>query len=169
MIDKAKDGEFNPFYGTYVSKVPEGDVLTFLQQQADEMPAWLRSLAYKADYRYGPEKWSIAEVLHHCCDTERIFSYRAMCIARGDKSPLPGMDQNEYMAGARTNERSYESLVAEFEAIRAATLALLSSLSQEVHDNEGNASGSPVTVRGLVSIIAGHLAHHTQVIKERYL
>ncbi len=169
MIEKAKEGEYNPFYGTYVSKVPEGDVLAYLQQQTDEVPTWLRSIADKADYRYGPDKWTLAEVLHHCCDTERIFAYRALCIARGDKTPLPGMDQNEYMAGARTDERSYESLVTEFEAIRAATMALFGSLSVEVMDNEGNASGSPITVRGLCSIIAGHLAHHTQVIKERYL
>lgn len=169
MIEKAKDGEFNPFYGTYVSKVPEGDVLTFLQQQADEIPAWLRSLTDKADYRYAPDKWTLSEVLHHCCDTERIFSYRALCIARGETTALPGMDQDMYMAAARTNERSYESLVSEFEAIRAATMALANSLSPEVIGNEGNASGSPVTVRGLMSIIAGHLAHHTEVIKERYL
>lgn len=169
MIEKAKDGEFNPFYGTYVSKVPEGDVLAFLQQQAEETAVWLRSIADKADHRYAPGKWTIAEVLHHCCDTERIFSYRALCIARGEKTPLPGMDQDVYMAAARTNERSFESLVSEFEAIRAATLALAGSLSDEVVGNEGNASGSPVTVRGLFSIIAGHLAHHTQVVKERYL
>jgi hypothetical protein len=169
MIEKAKDGEFNPFYNTYVTKVPDGDVLTFLQQQAEEIPDWLRSIADKADFRYEPGKWTLAEVLHHCNDTERIFAYRALCIARGDKAPLPGMDQNDYMAEARTRERSFESLVNEFESVRSATMSLVSSLSPEVMMNEGTASDSPVTVRALVSIMAGHLAHHVQVIEERYL
>lgn len=169
MIQKAQEGEFNPFYGTYVSKVPEGDVLAFLTQQAEELPVWLRSIADKADHRYGPDKWTISEVLHHCCDTERIFSYRALCIARGDTSSLPGMDQDEYMAAARTNERSFESLVSEFETIRAATLSLAASLSPDVVGNEGTASGGAVTVRGLFSIMAGHMTHHMEVIKERYL
>ena len=169
MIEKAREGEYNPFYETYVSKVPEGDVLAFLQQQADELPGWLRSLADKADYRYGEDKWSIAEVLHHCNDAERIFAYRALCIARGEKQSLPGMDQNEYMAGANTGELSYESLVSEFETVRAATLSLAASLSESVHGNEGVASENSITVRGLFSIIAGHMAHHVSVIKERYL
>ena len=169
MIEKAREGEYAPFYETYVSKVPEGDVLAFLQQQADTFPVWLRSLASKADYRYGTDKWSIAQILHHCNDCERIFSYRALSIARGEKQALPGMDQNEYMDGANTSELSYESLVKEFETVRAATLSLAASLSPSALTHEGNASGVPVTVRALLAIIAGHLAHHESVIKERYL
>lgn len=169
MIERAKAGEFNPFYETYVSKVPEGDVLALLQQQSSEIPAWLRANSAKADYKYEEDKWTLAEVIHHCCDAERIFAYRALCIARGEQQALPGMDQNEYMAGANTSELSFESIVKEFEAVRAATVALAASLSDSVLSNEGNASGSPVTVRALLSIIAGHLAHHVQVINERYL
>ena len=169
MIEKPQAGEYNPFYETYVSKVPEGDVLQLLRTQADTLPAWFESLTAKADYRYAEGKWSIAEVLHHCLDAERIFAYRALCIARGEKQPLPGMDQNEYMVGALTHERSYASLIEELMAVRGATLALAASMSPSVLTNEGIASGSPVTVRALFAIIAGHLAHHEQVIKERYL
>ena len=169
MIAKPEVGEYNPFYETYISKVPEGDLLKMLQSQADELPGWFASLSDRSDYRYGDDKWSIAEVLHHCLDAERIFAYRALCIARGDTQPLPGMDQNEYMAGALTSERTYDSLIAELKAVRGATLALAESMSASVLTNEGNASGSPVTVRALFGIIAGHTAHHVQVIKERYL
>jgi len=169
MIEKPQPGEYNPFYETYVSKVPQGDILEMLQSQSDELPGWFESLSGQSDHRYEAGKWSIAEVLHHMLDAERIFAYRALCIARGEKQSLPGMDQDQYMAGALTHERTYESLIEELKAVRAATLTLASNLSQTVLKNEGTASDSPVTVRGLLAIIAGHTAHHVHVIKERYL
>lgn len=170
MIAKPQEGEYNPFYETYIGKVPEGtDLLKMLETQANELPAWFESLNDQSDHRYAEGKWSIAEVLLHMLDAERIFAYRALCIARGETQALPGMDQNIYMNGALAHERSYESLIAELRAVRAATLTLAEGLSESVNTNVGNASGSPVSVRALFGIIAGHTAHHVQIIKERYL
>lgn len=169
MIEKPKSGEYHPFYETYVSKVPDEDLVGFLEDQAETLPQWFESLADKADYRYGEGKWTVAEVLHHCCDAERVFAYRAFAIARGEKQALPGMDQDDYMAEACTAGRSYESLVEELRAVRAATLSLVRPMTPEIGAYEGTASGNSITVRALLAIIGGHLAHHVQVLKERYL
>ena len=169
MIEKPSQEDYHPFYHTYVSKVPEGDVLDFLNKQSTKFPEFLRAIADKADYRYGPDKWTLAELLHHMCDAERVFSYRAFAIARGEQAALPGMDQNDYQDNAHTAGRSFESLVQEFEAIRAATLALVNALPAEVIDNRGVASGGEITVRSLITIIAGHVAHHQKIIQQRYL
>ncbi len=168
MISIPNDSEYNPFYKTYVSKIDNNDLLEFLTEQSESLPELLRANSDKADYRYGEDKWTVAEVLNHINDAERVFSYRAFAIARGEKQALPGMDQNDYADAADTSNRDFESLIKEFEAIRASTLALLSSLNEKQLSNEGMASGFPVTTRGLVGIIAGHAVHHVQILKERY-
>ena len=168
MIPIPEDHEYNSFYQTYVSKIDREDVLEFLKDQAVTLPALLNANKDKADYRYDDGKWTVAEVLNHINDTERVFSYRALAIARGEQQSLPGMDQNEYVQGANTSERSFEDLIHEFETIRASTLSLLASLNAEQLNRQGIASGFPITVRGLAGIIAGHATHHVQVLTEKY-
>ncbi len=170
MISIPSANEYNPFYETYVSKIDKDDVLEFLRLQSQELPALMRSLPEgKSDHRYAAGKWSIAELLNHITDTERVFSYRAFAISRGEKQELPGMDQDDYANAANTGSRSFESLINEFEAVRLATLALLESFDEVQLSQVGKASGFPVTTKGLAGIIAGHAAHHIQILKDRYL
>ena len=162
--------EYAPFYETYVSLVPEGDVVGTLSRQLEETLVLLRNVpASREDFSYEPGKWSIKEVVGHMTDGERIFSYRALCIARGDKQNLPGMDQEEYMAGANFNTRRLADLAAEFEYVRRATLSLLRHLDPEAWLRRGTANGHEVSVRALAHILAGHEAHHVRVLRERYL
>lgn len=162
--------EFHEFYAGYVDTVPDGDIVRRLEAELDagisfydRIPEDLR------DHRYADGKWSVREVLGHVVDTERIFAYRLMCIARGDRTPLPGMDQDEYMAGADFASRSWESLRAEYEHQRRADVALVSSLGADDFARRGTASGWEVSVRAVAWILAGHEMHHRHVLRERYL
>ena len=162
--------EYAPYYEKYVSLVPEADLVETLERQGAETVALLRGLdEEKGAHRYEPGKWSVRQLVGHVIDGERLFSYRALAIARGDRAALPGMDQEEYMAGVDFDARTLGSLADEFEAVRAATLHLLRHLSPEAWARRGVASDNEVTVRALAYIIAGHEAHHVRILRERYL
>jgi uncharacterized damage-inducible protein DinB len=162
--------EYNPFYAGYIQAVPDGDVAVRMASELDTGLALYGGIPKtKRDHRYADGKWTVRQVLGHVVDTERIFSYRALCIARGDRTPLPGMDQDDYMAGADFDTRSWDSLLGEYEHLRRANLALFSSFDAESLDRRGAASGFEVSVRALVWITAGHEMHHRRVLRERYL
>ncbi|MFN8572441.1 MAG: DinB family protein [Gemmatimonadaceae bacterium] len=161
--------EFAPFYGTYVSKVPAADIVATLRVQASEMQAWGAALTEgQGAIRYAPDKWSVRQVIGHLSDAERVFSYRAMCFARGDQTPLPAFDENAYVANAAFDDRSLASLLQEFHATRASSIALFDSLTPAELQRRGTASGKGISVRALAWITAGHVAHHRQVLKEHY-
>lgn len=162
-------GEYAAFYAGYVGRVPEGGLIEQMEAQVEEVSQLLRGLHDEAALaRYAPGKWSIKEVAGHLADTERVMTYRAVRIARGDQTPLPGFDENAFVAGANFDERTLASLVAEWEAVRRASLALFRGLSPEAHGRTGNASGQPVTVRALAYITVGHVAHHLEILRTRY-
>ena len=169
----AKDltvGEYNPYYQTYIDKanalaIPEG-----LSANSKSVVAFFESIPKdKLEYRYAEGKWTIKELLHHIIDTERIFAYRALRVARKDKTPLPGFDENEYVLPAKSNDRSIESLLSEYKAVRQATLALFETFTNEMLIEIGTASNSPISARAIGFIITGHENHHCDVVKERYL
>ena len=120
-------------------------------------------------YAYAPGKWTLAEVLQHVLDGERIFAYRCLCIARGEQQQLPSFDENSYSEHAVTSHRTLGSFLEEWSSIRQATISLLAHLHEGCLDNMGHAAGYPVQVRALPWIIAGHEVHHLQIIQERYL
>jgi hypothetical protein len=162
--------EYAPFYAGYISLVPDGDVLGLLEEQRRDTLALLAELPEeRGGHRYGPGKWSLKEVLGHVIDGERVFSYRALHFARGDRSPLPGMDQDPYVEAGRFGERSLADLIAEYDLVRRSTLALLRPLDAQAWGRRGVASGAEVTVRALAYIIAGHERHHLKILRERYL
>lgn len=170
MINKPANGEYHVFYENYISKIVKDNILEVLQDQANEIPTLLRSISEeKSKYRYAVGKWTVAELLHHIIDTERVFAYRAFAIARGDKASFPGMDQDDYANAAFTGNRTLESLTKEFEAVRSSTLSFFETMDESVLANVGTASDFPITVRGNVGIIAGHAAHHIDILNERYL
>ncbi len=170
IIPKPEAVEYNPYYDKYISKVPEGDVLALLQSQNQETARLLRQVPEsRATFRYAPGKWSIKEVMGHLCDTERIMSYRALRVGRGDATPIPGFEQDDYIKPANFNSRTLADLVSEFQLIRQATLALFRNFDEAALVRMGTASDSPVSVRALVYIVAGHERHHVQILKARYL
>lgn len=162
--------EYAEFYAGYVSVVPDGNVIeTLRRQRSDFVDLFRRIPPEKVNHRYAPGKWSIKEVLGHVCDTEWIFTYRALTFARGDSTPLPGMDQNEYMAGSDFNIRTMDSLIDQFIHLRGASVNLFEGFNEHTLNRMGTASGFPVSVRALIWIIAGHGLHHANVLKNKYL
>jgi uncharacterized damage-inducible protein DinB len=162
--------EFAPYYGRYITRVADGDVLATLRSQVGETTSMLRAIPEsRGGHRYADGKWSIRESIGHMSDTERVFAYRAMRFSRNDPTALPGFDENAFVGNASFDQRSLASLVDEFEAVRRATLAFFDGLLPDEFQRRGTASENPVSVRALAWIIAGHEIHHRAILKERYL
>ncbi|HEX8747928.1 MAG TPA: DinB family protein [Pyrinomonadaceae bacterium] len=162
--------EYAPYYGKYVSLVPEGDILATLAEQMDATARELRAIdEEKAAHRYASDKWSIKELVGHIIDTERIFAYRALRFARNDGTELPGFEQDDYIRHASFNAVRFEELVREFELVRGANLLMLKHLDEAAWQRRGLASNAEVSVRALCFIMAGHVQHHMEILKTRYL
>jgi hypothetical protein len=162
--------EYSPYYEKYIALVPDDhDLLAAMERQLQEMMMLVRSISPEhAMFRYEPGKWSIKEVLGHVIDAERIFSYRALRIARGDRTPIEGFEQDPYVKGAQFDKRNIAGLGIEFEQVRRATISLFRNLDQESWGRIGIASKVEVSVRAIAYIIAGHELHHRNVLKEKY-
>ena len=162
--------EYASFYETYVSLVPEGDVVEAMSRQLAEVTALFGGIGEeRGGHSYAPGKWSIRQIIGHVIDGERIFAYRALAIARGERQALPGMDQDEYMASSDFDSRTLADLAAEFAHARAANVLMFRGLSEDAWTRRGTASEREVTVRALAHIIVGHVAHHLGVLRARYL
>lgn len=167
---RPRDDEYSDYYRPYVSLVPETNVVDFMIQQLASITHVLQGIEEgDAVFRYAEDKWSIKEVVGHLCDSERIFGYRALRFARGDETPLPGFDQDAYVAAAHFDRRILHSLTEELYNLRKANIRLFRSFSDEVLSRRGTANEAACTVRGLMFIIAGHAEHHINVLKEKYL
>ena len=167
-IDTPQASEFNAFYAGYISKVQERGPVGLLQDQIQSFEK-LRVLSDKdAGYRYAEGKWTVKELLGHVCDTERLFSYRLLHIARGDQAPLAGMDENAWNATALHDRRAITDVAGEMIAVRRATVALIESLDAAALARTGVANNFPISARALVWIMPGHAQHHLDVLRERY-
>jgi uncharacterized damage-inducible protein DinB len=170
MLSRPGADEYFEYYGRYIALVPDGDVRELLRAQLFETVALLEGVAEaRAEKAYGAGKWTLKEVVLHMSDTERVFAYRMLRIARGDTTPLPGFEQDEWVPHSCANARSMSSLVLEFAAVRGATLALMDALPPEAWARTGTASGHAISARALAYIAAGHERHHVAIIRERYL
>ena len=162
-------GEFAPYYGAYVGAVPEGDLVGLLERQGAETATLLSGVdEARAAHRYAPGKWTVRQVVGHMVDAERVFTFRALHFARGAGTPLPSFDENSWAEIAQADHRTLASHVAEFVAVRAATVALFRGFSAADAARSGTASGHVVTVRALAFITAGHERHHVSILKEKY-
>jgi len=169
-IARPNSSEHHEYYSRYISKVPDGDLITLLQGQARETDALLRGLSEeRANYAYAPGKWTIKEVVGHISDAERVFAYRALTVARNDKTPLPSFDENAWARESNASSRSLADLLDEFQAVRAATIQFARGMDPEHGARIGTASGNPISPRALLYIAAGHERHHVDLLKERYL
>lgn len=161
--------EYDPYYERYISLVSEEDILIALDQQLSETLILLRGASEQhGSFRYETNKWSVKEVLGHLIDTERIMSYRALCIARADRTSLPGFEQDDYVKNGNFDSRSVSSLAREFEQVRRATISLFRNLDPQAWERRGKANNVEITVRALAYIIAGHELHHKAILKDRY-
>ena len=169
-IKRPADGEYMPYFGRYISLVPEGDILAILAAQNESTLALLRSLAEsQGGYRYAPEKWSIKELVGHVSDTERIFADRALRFARADQTPLPGFEENDYVKNASFDAQPLAAIVAGFADVRRSTLSLFRTMAIEATARRGKANNAEITVRALAYVIAGHELHHMNILRTRYL
>jgi uncharacterized damage-inducible protein DinB len=170
-IQKPMPGEYDPYAIMYIKLLPDdGLVLKYLKENFKKVREFIQSLpGEKLTYRYAENKWTIKEILVHIMDDERIYAYRALRIARNDKTPLPGFEQEDYVPFSQANQRSLASVFQEYKTIRQATLSLFSSFNKEDLLRTGTANGHTVSARALAWHIGGHELHHLNVIKERYL
>jgi DinB superfamily len=157
-------------FGRYVSRVRDvDDAVGALAIQKDRFARSVSSLtSAEATHRYAPTKWSIKELIGHVCDAERIFACRLLRIGRGDATPLPGFEENDYVVEARSDERPLSDLVDEWNAVRAATIALVRGMPDEAWARRGTSNGEPISTRALLYIILGHVDHHLEVLNTRY-
>ena len=169
LIERPGGGEFAAFYASYVSLVPESDIMRVLEGQAADVRLQTRAFVPKREeFRYAPGKWSVREVLGHMTDAERVFGFRAFCFSRGDENPLPGFDENDYVARSGFDRCGLTDLVDAFGRVREANLTALRRFDDDAWLRMGTASGQPVSVRALAYIMAGHVRHHLHILSTRY-
>jgi hypothetical protein len=169
MSERPDPSEFAPSFAGYVKLVPEGDILACLAAQPGDLRRLLAGIPPEREtHRYAPGKWSIREVLGHVCDAERVFGYRALCVGRGDKTALPGFDENDYAAASGADTRPLPALLEELERARLANLDVLRHLPEAAWRHLGTANHGPLSVRGQAYVMAGHVLHHMGVLRDRY-
>lgn len=162
--------EYNPYYETYISKAGSLPINEGFKANADIIVEFLTAIPKeKLEFRYAEGKWTIKEILQHIIDTERIFTYRALCIARRDKTSFPGYEQDDYVATCNANDRTMQQLIADYKSVRLATMHLFESFSEDMLTQIGIASDSRLSPRAVAHILLGHENHHCEIIKERYL
>lgn len=170
MIGRPSSNEAAPYYFNYINRVSADDILHALQSQLDETVPLLRDITEeKSLYRYAPEKWSIRQMWGHVNDAERVFVFRALWFARHFDSALPSFEQDVAVVAAKSDDVPWIRHVEEFRELRLATVSFFRNLSEEAWTRKGVASGNPFTVRACAFIVAGHVAHHMAILREKYL
>jgi hypothetical protein len=169
-MNRPNESEYAPDYQGYVDQVSENDIMAVLRGELDELDVLLSRVASdKETFAYADGKWTIREMIGHLIDGERVFGYRALCIARGEKQNLPGFDQDDYMLTAPYKHVELEDLLSELRLVRLSNIAMFRSLDEEAWNRVGSANGNEITVRALAFIMGGHVRHHMNVLRERYL
>jgi hypothetical protein len=167
---RPQPGEYASDYQRYIDLAIEDDVVAALDAQSHETATLLAGISeQQAAHRYEPDKWSVKQLVGHVIDGERIFAYRALRIARGDTTPLPGFDQDPYVANAASDDRPIADLAEEFAVLRKANVMMFRALPEEAWSRAGTASDNAITVRALAFILLGHERHHARILRERYL
>ena len=169
-MKRPETNEFAPYYNNYISLIEGDNVMKVLNSQVAEIRSIFADVPEeKGTYAYAEDKWTVKELLSHLIDGERIFAYRILRISRGDKTPIEGFEQDDYIENSNANSRSFADLLGEFELQRQSNLLMVNSISDEASKQMGTASDKPVSVRALTYIMAGHVTHHMNILNERYL
>lgn len=163
-------GTFPAYFDHYINLVETSSAIEAIDKYSDQLIIFFSGLPEeKANYKYAEDKWTLKDVLQHIIDCERIFAYRALTIARGDKTPLPGFDENLYAKNSNSGNRTWSSLLNEFKLVRQSSDILLKNLNNEQLQQIGTSNNNPMSVNALVYIFYGHILHHINIINERYL
>ncbi len=158
------------YFNRYIQLVTEQDASIAFTKQWETLKPFFGTIdEAKSTYAYAPGKWTIKELLQHLIDSERIFSYRALSIARGEQANLPGFDEEAYALKSEANARSWQDLVDEFFTVRITTMQLFHSFSKQTLEAKGKANNNQITVSAIAYIIIGHCTHHEHILKEKYL
>ena len=158
------------WFHNYVNQVPENDLMEAMKKQTSFFINFFNELPIdKRNYRYAEGKWTIKEVLQHILDAERVFAYRALCIARKDTTSLPGFDENAYADNSKADKRDWDDLMEEFTAVRRSSEILFASFDEEQLEGTGTANNNPIYVLAMGFVLVGHVNHHIRILKERYL
>ncbi len=169
-MNRPEKNEYAEFYAGYVSLVEETDIIAALRNQPDELRELLAGITpEKENFHYAEGKWSVRELLGHLVDGERVFSYRALRISRGDETPLAGFEENFYVANSNFSDTKLADLLEEFSMLRQSNVLLFKNLTDEMWRRIGTASDAKVSVRALAHIMVGHIRHHANILKTRYL
>ncbi len=179
IIPRPDPSEYAPYFAGYISLVPPSNgvdnAMAVIEGQLEQTVPILRSIREERSLHRWTDgaaahvvKWSVKENLGHITDTERIMTYRLLCIARGDQTPFPGFEQDDYVRNANFDAIAWQDLVTEFAAVRRATILLLRSLTPEALARVGTCSSHATSARALAWVIAGHLIHHMRLLKEKY-
>src|SRR5215470_5620994 len=169
-LSRPQPGEYAPYYDRYISLVQGNDILAALDEQRRQMLLLLSGRSEEeGNFRYASDKWSLKEVVGHLNDSERVFAYRALRIARNDSTPMEGFEQDDYVKFGPFGRRSLEDLIEDYIGVRRATLTLFRNLDDEAWTRRGVANKNEVTVRALAYTIAGHELHHRRILQEKYL
>lgn len=169
-MNRPDRNEYDPYYEKYVSLVADADIVDALASQPTRLQDIVTGLPEdKGAFAYDAGKWSIKEVLSHLIDGERMFAYRLFRISRGDETPIEGFEQDGYIENAHANGRSFAELLEEFSLLRRANLMLVKNLNDDGWARVGTANNVKITSRALIYIMAGHIDHHLNILKERYL
>ncbi|HLY92290.1 MAG TPA: DinB family protein [Candidatus Angelobacter sp.] len=170
MTGRPTASEAAPYYFTYIDKVPDQNIVHALEAQLDEtLPLLHRISEEKSLHRYAPGKWNIRELWRHVNDTERLFVFRALWFARGLPGVLPSFDQDLAIAAVRCDELPWASYVDEFREIRQASISFFRTLQDDAWTRSGTASDKQFTVKACAYIVAGHVAHHAAILRDKYL
>jgi DinB superfamily len=170
ILLRPKSNEYAPYYEKYVSLVNENNIVSAMINQADELKQIFSQITdAQGLYAYAEGKWTIKEVLGHLIDGERVFAYRAYRISRNDKTQLASFEQDDYIANGYFNDTKIADLIEEFYLLRKANTIFLNNLTEEAWLYTGTASEATVSVRALAYIMVGHVRHHTNILKDRYL
>jgi hypothetical protein len=170
IFPRPSEGDCATYYFRYINLVPEVDILTYLHTQRDWFGDWIESLSSEqAKFRYEPGKWSLAEMIGHVMDTERVFAFRMLAISRGDQNKLPGYEQDDYVVNSIYDDIAPVDLASEWRAARSSSLYLSRSMNAEMAGRTGIANNVSVRALAFPYILAGHVIHHYTVAKERYL
>jgi hypothetical protein len=162
--------EYSGYNSKYIALTTTDDLQLLLKESTIEMQQYLNQLpASKAYYAYAAGKWTLKEVLQHCIDTERIFAYRALCIARSEQQNLPGFEENDYAANSFANARTWDGLIEELILVRKTTILMFQNFNNEQLQMSGITSGKAVTTNALGFLIVGHFMHHINIVNERYI
>ena len=169
-MKRPETNEYDPYYGNYISLVDGDNVLPILDAQPAELNAlFLQAPEDKGRFAYSEGKWTIKELLSHVIDGERMFAYRILRISRGDLTPIEGFEQDGYIENSNANNRSFAELLSEFELCRRSNMLMFNNLSGDAEARVGIANGKEISVRALAYIMAGHVAHHVNILQTRYL